>query len=80
MGLAMIRGKVIFELTGLNIQMTSFDKKTKVGPTTVRHILKWSPLILRAYNKYYRRNLLLDIPNVILKKHQNRLLYIILND
>ena len=32
-------------------------------------------MILKAYNKYYRRNLVLDIPNVILKK-QNRIVYL----
>ena len=31
-------------------------------------------MILKAYNNYYRTKLLLDIPNVILKKNQNRLI------
>ena len=50
-GKVMTRSKVIYGPTGFNIQMTSFDKKTKVDHTTIRHILKWSPLILKTYTK-----------------------------
>ena len=50
--------------------MTSFSKITKVSVATIRHILKLLPLILKAYNKYCGRKLLLvlDILNVFLNK------------
>ena len=67
----MTRGKLIILSSDFNIRITSFDKKlTKVSPTTIRHILKWSPLILTSYYKYYRRKLLFDIQDVFLKKNR----------
>ena len=30
--------------------------RKKVDPTTIRYVLKLSPLILKAYNKYLKRN------------------------
>ena len=48
-GKVMTWGKVIFGPAGFNIQMTSFEKEQKIGHTAIRHILKWSPLILKEY-------------------------------
>ena len=59
-GKVIARGKMIFDLPALEYRCHHLIYQ-KVSPTTIRPILKWSPLILKAYNKYYRRKLRLAI-------------------